>query len=132
MNTVIYATDEKLQENPIDILDFTKGVYEFLVNHVLKAGPIFQTVRPITQAMIKPYSLSVMNSPDSFEETFRTRTFGFNVLIGVEQGNRRPRLRIDINGSKINSTLKKLDVKTRNLMRNQILDAVYKSYRELS
>lgn len=132
MNTVIYASDENLKDNPVDILNFSQVVYDFLVDKVLKTGWIFKSVDPITHAEIKAFSLNNPNTMYLTDDTIRTRTIGFNLSIGVEQGRRNPRLRIDINGPRINSTLKKLDHKTRNLMRERILDVVHTSYRELS
>ena len=127
MNTVIYASDQNLKNNPFDIIDITKDAYDNLVNHILKFGRIYLSSRPIRIASLKPFDSLPLYHEDM---VFTTSTFGFDITLYAEKGS-EPELKIALSGSSINSKVKKMNKGQRSLIRNQILEEIYRKHREL-
>lgn len=129
MNTVIYATDKNLQMNPVDILDFSRPVTEFLVNNILKNGAI----RTYSNQLVA-YKIPLMPSVKDFDVLDRkilTSSLSFAIYIDVHRGS-HPRMFIELQGDGLNSKFKKFDKHGRDVIRNQILDSIYKEYRRLA
>lgn len=126
MNTVIYASDQNLKNNPIDIINITQDAYDNLVRYILKTGRLFLNAK--TLRMASAPNFDYINSQTSI--AFKTSTFGFDITLFVENGN-QPELKIGLNGQSINSKVKKMQKGQRSLIRNQILDEIYRKHREL-
>lgn len=129
MNTVIYASDKNLEMNPVDILDFSKPVTEFLIGNILKNG-VIRTFSNQVVTYRMPFAPLAKNF-DDLAEKLNTTALSFAIYIDVQRGN-NPRMFIELQGDKLNSKFKKFDKHTRDVIRNQIIESVYKEYRRLA